>query len=101
MTKRERLNKIQQVLEENLDLQWVDKIVYNHNTKCYRTATVLDFCPDKPTYAYLKDKKNNAYLARVKLNDESFIIKMNGMTIDASEHWQELLSEELVVNSTK
>jgi len=101
MTTKEKLNKIQTVLEENLDLVWVDRTVYNHHTKIYRTADIFDFENDRHTYVYLKDSKNKSYLARVVLNDEKFIITMNGMTIDASEHWLELLSEDLIVASNK
>ena len=100
MTTKEKLNKIQTVLEENLDLIWIDKTVYNHHTECYHTAGAFDFENDRHTYAYLKDNKNKSYLARVVLNDEKFIITMNGMTIDASEHWLELLSQEAVEIST-
>ena len=99
MTKRERLNKIQIVLEESLGLIWVDRIIYNYNTRCYRTANILDFCPDKSTYTYLRDNKNNTYLAKVVLNDEKFVINVNGMKIDASEHWKELLQQEMVVTT--
>lgn len=101
MTRTERLDKIQQVLEENLDLIWVDRTIYNHHTKIYRTADIFDFADNRHTYVYLRDSKNKGYLARVILNDEKFIINMNGMKIDVSEHWKELLSEELVTPSIK
>lgn len=99
MTKQNKIEKIQEVLEENLNLQWVDRLVYNIHTDSYHTAGIWDFSPNKPTYTYLRDKKNRAYRAKVVLNNESFIIKMNGMKIDASEHWQELLQEEMVVTT--
>ena len=101
MTRQERLNKIQEVLEENLDLKWIDKLVYNHNTKYYHTADIFDFCPNRTTYVYLRDNKNKSYLAKVVLNDAKFIINMNGVKIDVSAHWQELLQEELVATTIK
>lgn len=101
MTKKERLDKIQIVLEENLDLIWMDRTVYNHNTKVYRTADIFDFEDNRHTYVYLRDKKNKAYLAQVVLNDTKFIINLNGVKIDVSDHWQELLSQQLVTTSTK
>ena len=101
MTRKERLQKIQEVLEEALGLNWTDRLIYNYNTKIYRSADILDFQPNKATYAYLKDEKKKSYLARVVINDDSFIITINGMKVDASEHWKELLSKELVTTSTK
>ena len=97
MTKRQRLDKIQIVLEENLDLIWVDRTIYNHNTRVYRTADIFDFKDDRHTYVYLRDSKNKAYLANVVLNDEKFIIKLNGAKIDVSEHWRELTNQELII----
>ena len=101
MTKRQRLDKIQQVIEENLDLKWIDRTIYNHNTRVYRTADIFDFADDKHTYVYLQDAKKKAYLAKVVLNNEKFIINLNGLKVDVSEHWQELLNEELLSTSTK
>ena len=94
MDRQTRLNKIQQVLEENLELNWVDRIIYNHSSKIYRTATIFDFEPGKATYAHLQDKKHKRYLARVVVDEESFIININGIKIDASEHWKEISKEQ-------
>lgn len=102
MTKRERLNKIQEVLEESLNLEWVDRLVYNPANNSYHTAvSAFDFIDNSTTYAYLRNKKGNSFRAQVKLNNEQFIIRMNGMKIDASKHWQELLSQESVDGLTK
>ena len=92
MTKKERLDKIQEVLEENLNLNWVDRLVYNHAHKYYHTADIWDFEDGRPTYAYLVDGKRS-YLARVIIKDEKFNIALNGMKIDVSEHWKELIAE--------
>lgn len=95
MTKRERLNKIQEVLEESLNLEWVDRLVYSPSNNSYHTAVdVFDFVDNCTTYAYLRNKKGKSFRAQVKLNNEQFIIRMDGMKIDASEHWKELLSQE-------
>ena len=91
MTKKERLDKIQEVLEENLNLNWVDRLVYNHAHKYYHTADIWDFEDGRPTYAYLVDGKRS-YLARVIIKDEKFNIALNGMKIDVSEHWKELIN---------
>ena len=94
MEGKERLNKIQQVLEESLGLIWVDRIVYSHNSKIYRTAHIFDFYPGIATYVHLQDKKHKRYLARVVVDENSFIINMNGMKIDASKHWNEIIAEQ-------
>ena len=96
MDKKEKLQKIQQVLEESLGLKWRDRIIYNINTKRYHTADICDFCSNKLTYVYLMDDKKIAHLARVKIDDEKFIIKVNGMTIDVSSFWQEVMQETTV-----
>lgn len=101
MDSKEKIQKIKEVLEENLGLIWTDRLVFNHHTKCYRSADMFDFRSGRSTYVYLRDKKNKSYLARVVLTDESFIINLNGIKVDASEHWKELLSQELVASSTK
>ena len=91
MTHKERLNKIQEVLEENLNLNWVDRLVYNHTHKYYHTADMWDFEDGRPTYAYLIDGKRS-YLAKVVIKGEKFNIALNGMKIDVSEHWKELIN---------
>jgi hypothetical protein len=96
MTRKERLDKIQEVLEENLNLDWTDRMVFNIVTESYHTADIFDFCGNQATHVYLRDSKGKAYRARVMIKDESFIIKMNGMTIDATEHWKELLDASTV-----
>ncbi|MBQ3502908.1 MAG: hypothetical protein IJA72_04535 [Clostridia bacterium] len=101
MTRKERLDKIQQVLEESLNLKWVDRIIYNPVTNFYRTADVFDFIDNSTTYAYLENAKRQSFRAQVKLNNEQFIIRMNGMKIDASEHWKELLIGESVDTQTQ
>ena len=95
MNRVTRLNKIQEVLENALGLIWSDRIVYSHSTKIYHTATIFDFEPGKATYAHLQDKNHKRYLARVVVDETSFIINMNGMKIDASEHWQEVYGSQL------
>ena len=101
MTKRERLNNIQTVLEENLQLKWVDRLIYNPANNFYRTAELFDFADNTITYVYLQNNKHKAFRARVLLNKEKFIIRMNGMEIDVSEHWQELSSPKLVTALVK
>ncbi len=94
MNYKQKLDKVQEVLEENLGLNWIDRMVYNPYNGSYHTADMFDFYADRPTYAYLQDEKKKNYRAQVTLNSNSFIIKMNGMTIDASAHWQELLEND-------
>ena len=94
MNYKEKLDKVQEVLEENLGLDWVDRMVYNPANNSYHSADMFDFYADRPTYAYLRDKAKKAYRAQVVLNPTSFIIKMNGMKIDASDHWRELLEQD-------
>ncbi len=94
MDSKTRLNKIQEVLEESLNLNWVDKIVYCYQTKMYHSAYKLDFSDGVATYAYLRDNKKNSYLARVIIKGDKFTIQINGVKIDASEHWQELIKEQ-------
>lgn len=91
MTKKERLDKIQEVLEESLNLNWIDRMVYDYAHKYYHTADIWDFEDGRPTYAYLVDGKHS-YLARVVVKDEKFNIALNGMKIDVSEHWKELIN---------
>ena len=100
MDYKQKLDNIEKVLEENLGLDWVDRMVYNPANNSYHSACVFDFCDDRKTYAYLRDTKK-AYRAQVELNPTKFIIKMNGMTIDASAHWQELLQNQAVPIQTK
>ena len=99
MTRKERLDKIQEVLEESLNLKWVDRLIYNPATNSYRTADVFDFGDNSITYVYLENSKRQSFRAQVKLNNEQFIIRMNGMKIDASEYWQELLAQQTVASS--
>ena len=87
-----RLNKIQQVLEKSLGLIWVDRLIYSHSSKIYRTAHIFDFEPGKATYAHLQDEKHKSYLARVEIDENGFVININGMKIDASEYWEEIIS---------
>lgn len=101
MTSKERLNKIQEVLEESLNLKWVDRLIYNPISNFYRTADVFDFVNNYTTYVYLENDKRQSFRAQVKLNNEQFIIRMNGMKIDASEHWKELLIGESVDTQTQ
>lgn len=97
-----RQEKITQVLEENLDMVWQDKVVYSHSAKKYRAVNMLiDFKNKRITYVRLADKKGKGHLAKVKLDNENFVIEIDGMKVDVSDHWQELLSEELVTTSTK
>lgn len=97
-----RLTNIKEVIEENLDMVWKDKIVYSHNTKSYRTVNmVIDFQNNRTTYVRLEDKKKKGHMAKVKLNSNSFIIEIDGLKVDVSDHWQELLNQELVVTSTQ
>lgn len=93
MTKKERLDKIQEVLEESLNLEWVDRLVYEPAHNYFHTAEVFDFTDNSTTYVYLENDKRKAFRAQIKLNNEQFIIRMNGMKIDASEHWKELIVE--------
>ena len=96
MTRQEKLIKIQQVLEENLDMVWQDKVVYSHSAKKYRSVNMLiDFQDNRITYVRLADKKGG-HLAKVKLDNENFVIEIDGVKVDVSEHWQELLQETLV-----
>ena len=101
MTKTEKVNKIQEVVEESLGLIWVDKLVYDFKTKTYHTATYLDFSRGKTACLYLTDSKKKPYMAKVVVNNSKFNISVNGMKIDATEHWKELLSETVVVSSSK
>ena len=96
MNRRERLEKIQQVIEESLGLKWTDRIVFNRITKTYRTVDESDFWLNKPTYVHLLDNKKASYIARVEIGREKFIIKISGMTVDASEFWQEIIQETAV-----
>lgn len=96
-----KLDRIQQVLEENLDLIWENRLVYNYYDKTYHSADMFDFGYNKSTYVHLIDNKNKGYLARVKLNSQKFVIDLNGMKIDVSDHWQELSSKALVTSSIK
>lgn len=101
MTKKEKLNKIQEVIEESLGLTWIDRLVYNYNTKCYHTANGFDFCKGKATYIYLIDDKKKTYMARVVVDNESFKISINGTKVDASAYWKELLNQETITTITK
>ena len=96
MTKTERLDKIQQVLEESLKLKWVDRIIYNPASNFCYTAEVFDMEDNRITYVYLQNTKQQRFRARVLLNTQQFIIRMNGIEVDASERWKELLSQESV-----
>lgn len=102
MNKKTKLKYIQEVLEENLDMVWEDWIVYSYDTKEYRTVNMmLDFKPNCETPVRLSDKKKIGHMAYVTLNSKKFIVAIDGMKIDMSEHWQELLSQQLVTSSTK
>lgn len=90
------VEQVKQVLEEALDLIWIDKLRYNHKTKCYHTATITDFKINRYIYAYLINNKRKAYLAKIQVDNEKFLINVNGMKIDATEHWQEILGKENV-----
>ena len=92
---------IKEVLEENLDMAWKDKMVYSHHSKEYRNVNMLmDFQNDRTTYVRLEDKKKKGHMAKVKLTNESFVIEIDGVKIDVSDHWQELLSQEMVVSTS-
>lgn len=97
------LDDIQEVIEENLDLTWVDRIIYNPLNKYYHTATEYDLekMPNRQTYVYLRDKRNSCYLAVINFNDDRFIIRMNGTKVDVSEHWKELLDKHIVSPQSK
>ena len=96
------LDDIQEVIEENLDLEWVDRLIYNPLSKYYHTATDYDLnSMHRQTYVYLRDKKNSCYLAVINFNDERFIIRMNGTKVDVSEHWKELLDKHTVSSQSK
>ena len=99
--KKYTLDDIQQVIEENLDLKWIDRLVYKPLSKYYHTATNSDFTYNKQTYIYLIDKKNTSYLAVINFNENRFVIRINGMKIDASEHWKELINAEVTDTQTK
>ena len=94
MDRGTRLKKIQEVLEESLGLKWVDRIIYSHSSKIYRTATIFDFETGKATYAHLQDENHKRYWARVVVDEDSFIINMNGMKIDATDYWKENTTEK-------
>ncbi len=96
MDRQVRLNKIQQVLEGSLGLSWVDRLIYNHNSKIYRTATIFDFNPGRATYVHLQDEKHKRYLARVVIDKDSFVININGMKINATDYWKEITTEQTV-----
>lgn len=92
---------IKEVLEENLDMVWKDKIVYSHNSKTYREVNMLiDFQNNRTTYVRLEDRKKKGHMAKVKLNNESFVIEIDGLKIDVSDHWQELLRQEMLVSTS-
>ena len=101
MTGKEKIFKVKEVLEENLGLEWTDRLVYNLTTKTYHTANSNDFWPGVATYAYLRDSKKKAYLARVKVDETNFKIELNGMKIDVSQHWQDLVNDQDDVNTIK
>ena len=95
MQREERLNKIQQIFEEDLGLKWVDRLIYSHSTKVYRSAHIFDFNPGKATYVHLQNDDSKRYLARVVVDETSFIVNMNGMKINLSEHWKEIYTSQL------
>ena len=98
MTKRQRLYKIQQVLEEVLDMKWQDRLVYDETTGYRKVSIVKDF-GTYSTYVRLADKSNKGHIAKVKINGDNFSIEMEGVRIDASPCWQDILNEELVTMS--
>jgi len=60
-------------------------LVYNLTTKTYHTANSNDFWPGVATYAYLRDSKKKAYLARVKgglVSKETVFKLRNGVQLE-------------------
>ena len=97
-----KLRYVQEVLEENLDLIWQDRLIYSPRERRYRTVNFrYDFKNEEITYVRLADKKKNGHMAKVRLNNKTFIIEIEGVKIDVSAHWQELLNQKLVLTTTK
>ena len=89
------LNQIQQLIEQELNLKWTDRIIFNHESRGYHSADLYyDFGSKKPKYLYLRNDKDKRFLAKVQVDDKRFIINFNGDIIDASEHWQEILGQQ-------
>ena len=92
------LDQIQQLVEKELNLQWTDRIVFNHEPRCYRSADLYyDFAFGKPKYLYLRNDKDKRFLAKVQVTNDKFIINFNGYIIDATEHWLTLLGQQQIV----
>lgn len=97
MDNKSKIDKIQEVLEEGLGLQWYDNTVRNYMSKGFHTAGSCDFCNNKSTYVYMIDKKKTLHLAKVVLNDTKFIVEIDGVKVNLSQHWQELNTQDTVV----
>ena len=89
------LAQIQQLVEQELNLKWTDRMVVNIDPRSYHSANLYwDFVYDKSTYLYLRNDKDKRFLAKVKVDNEQFIINFNGKIIDATEHWLEIIGQQ-------
>ena len=80
-------------LEKNLDLIWIDKLVYDSKTKKYRKGLIKDF--NKPTYIYVEVGYKHRRLMKLDISNSKFILIDNMRTkIDDSVEWQNYLSKK-------
>lgn len=88
------LEQIQIMVEKTLNLNWTDRIVFTHEPKGYHSADLYwDFMPMKPKYLYLRNDKDKAFLAKVQVTNDRFVINLNGDIIDVTEEWLQLLNK--------
>ena len=88
------LDQIQQIVEKTLNLEWTDRVIFNHEPKNYHSADLYwDFGPMKPKYLYLRDKKDKRYLAKVHITNDKCVINLNGDITDVTNDWLELLNK--------
>jgi hypothetical protein len=94
MAKRKyTLEDIKKLLNE-LDIEWIDCLVYNDETRRYTKATFSHF-KGLGANLYLKNKKcNRAFVARTTVTNTEFVVSCLQGEINASNCWQKYLQEK-------
>ena len=93
MTKKNfTLEDIKNYLLE-LGFVWEDKIIYNPNTRKYRTATMRSF--EKNVFLCLrKEKQTQDFRMLAVVDNNTFELWCNNSKMDASYGWLDFLSQK-------